>query len=70
VLSPRILVADLLELSPLIALLLIELRVDCIGCPLNKFCTLEDLCRHYELHLENTSQRIRDKISKGIRDKS
>ena len=65
--SPRILVADLLELSPLIAPLLINLRVDCVGCSLNKFCSLEELCKYYELDLENTNQRIRDELNKGKR---
>lgn len=66
-LSPRILVADLLALSPLIAPLLIELHTGCVGCSLNKFCTLEELCKYYELDLENTSQRIRDELNKGKR---
>ena len=70
VLSPRILVADLLDYSPLIVSLLLELRVDCVGCSLNKFCTLEDLCRYYGLDLENTSKRIRDELSKVREDKS
>ena len=69
-LSPRILVADLLDYSPLIVSLLLEFRVDCVGCFMNKYCTLEDLCRHYGLDLENTSKRIRDKISKVREDKS
>jgi hypothetical protein len=65
--SSRILVADLLESSPLIAPLLIKLRVDCVGCSLNKFYSLEELCKYYELDLENTSQRIRDELNKGKR---
>ena len=65
-LSPRILVADLLELSPLIAPLLIKLRVDCVGGSLNKFCSLEELCKYYELDIENTSQCIRDELAKEM----
>jgi len=57
-LSPHSLVADLLADSPLVAPLLIELRVDCIGCSLNRFCTLEDLCEYYELDLETVFNRI------------
>ena len=64
-LSPRILVADLLDYSPLIVSLLLELRVDCAGCFMNKYCTLEELCKYYELNLENTSQHIQDEI-RGI----
>lgn len=57
-LSPRMLVADLLALSPLTASLLIELRVDCIGCSMNKFCTLQDLCNQYELDLETLLDNV------------
>ena len=51
-LSPRILFADLLDYSPLIVSLLLELRVDCVGCSMNKYWTLEELCAQYELDLE------------------
>jgi len=43
-LSPQTLIADLLDISPVIANLLFELRVDCVGCSMNRFCSLEDLC--------------------------
>ena len=59
-LSPRILVADLLGYSPLIVSLLLELRVDCVGCSMNKYCSLEELCAQYELDLENILGRIQE----------
>jgi len=62
-LSPRILVADLLELSPLVAPLLIELRVDCVGCSMNKYCTLEELCAQYGIDLETLIHKIQGKMS-------
>lgn len=62
-LFPQILVADLLNMSPLIASLLFELRVDCLGCSMNKFCTLEDVCDHYELDLENTICRVQERMN-------
>ena len=65
-LSPRILVADLLNYSPLIVSLLLELRVDCVGCFMNKYCTLEELCAQYELELENILGRIRETLASHI----
>jgi hypothetical protein len=52
-LSPQLLVADLLDASPLAVGLLLELRVDCIGCSMNRFCTLENLCSKYDLDLQS-----------------
>ena len=65
-LSPRILVADLLELSPLIVSLLLEFRVDCVGCFMNKYCTLEELCAQYELNLENILGRFQETLTNHV----
>ncbi len=61
--TPRLLVADLLAWSPLIAPLLVDLRVDCPGCAMNKFCTLEELCRQYEMDLETVIVRIQERLN-------
>ena len=61
-LSPRMLVADLLALSPLVAPFLLDLRVDCIGCSMNRFCTLEELCALYGLKLEAVLQNLQNKM--------
>jgi hypothetical protein len=58
-LSPSTLLADLLASSPLTARALLDLRVDCIGCSMNKFCTLEELCQHYGLEIETVMKRLR-----------
>lgn len=57
-LSPQTTVADLLEASPFLASLLLQLRVDCLGCSMNKFCTLEELCLHYDLDLKSLLGRL------------
>jgi hypothetical protein len=62
-LSPQILVADLLDTSPLIARLLFELRVDCLGCSMNKFCTLEELCAHYDLELQSVLSKVQERLN-------
>ena len=58
--SSTILVADLLAFYPLAATLFIELRVDCIGCSMNRFCSLEDLTKYYDLDMEKIIDRIQE----------
>ena len=60
--SSTILVADLLIFYPLVTSLFIELRVNCIGCSMNRFCTLEDLCKYYDLDLKKISDRIHGQV--------
>lgn len=62
-LSPKTLVADLLASTPLMASLFVELRVDCVGCSLNKFCTLTDLCEHYQLELDTIIHMIQERTN-------
>jgi hypothetical protein len=62
-LSAQILLADLLDTSPLVVSLLLELRVDCIGCSMNKFCTLEELCNHYELDLGSVLRQVQERLN-------
>ena len=58
-LSPRILVADLLASSLPTASTFLDLRVDCIGCFMNKFCTLEDVSRHYDLSMDTVLDALK-----------
>jgi len=60
-LSPRTLVADLLASTLLMAPLFVELRVDCVGCSMSKYCTLEDLCEQYQLELEAVISLIQER---------
>jgi hypothetical protein len=62
-LSPQTVLAELLNGSPLVVSLLLELRVDCVGCSMNKFCTLEELCTQYELDLENVICKVQERMN-------
>jgi hypothetical protein len=62
-LSPQTVLAELLNGSPLVVSLLLELRVDCVGCSMNKFCTLEELCTQYELDLENVICKVQERLN-------
>lgn len=59
----HMLVADLLTYSPLIAPLLFELRVDCLGCSMKKFCSLEELSRQYKMDLETLIAIIQERVN-------
>lgn len=60
-LSPRTLVADLLASSLPTASAFLNLRVDCIGCFMNKFCTLEDVSRHYDLSMDTVLDALKER---------
>ena len=60
--TSTILVADLLTRYPLVTSLFIELHVDCIGCSMNRFCTLEDLCKYYDLDIKKIIDRIQEQV--------
>jgi hybrid cluster-associated redox disulfide protein len=57
-LSPEMLVADLLAASPLAVETLIKLRVDCVGCSLNRFCTLKEMCSQYDLEIDSVLKQL------------
>jgi hypothetical protein len=61
-LSPRTLVADLLASSLPTANAFLDLRVDCIGCSMNKFCTLEDVSRYYGLDMDHILETVKDQV--------
>lgn len=61
-LSPQTLVADLLDGSPSVARLLLDLRLDCLGCSMNKFCTLEELSAHYGLDLKSFLIQVEERL--------
>jgi hypothetical protein len=63
-LSSLRLVADLLAETPALADLFLELRLDCLGCSMTKFCTLKEVCRQYNLELAPFLQRIQEWIDK------
>jgi hypothetical protein len=62
----RMRISELLALSPLIVPALIELRVDCIGCPMNRFCTIATLCHQYELDADKVAAMIQTKLDPEV----
>jgi hybrid cluster-associated redox disulfide protein len=50
--TPQTLVADVLAHSPQVIPLFFQNRLACVGCPMESFCTLEDVCEQYGLDLD------------------
>jgi len=67
-LSPGMLVADLLVTSPLMVGALVELRTDCVGCSMNRFCTLQEMCDQYELELESMVKFLQERLESHASD--
>lgn len=55
-------VADVLTAFPQSAAAFIALRTDCVGCHLDRFCTLEEVAAVYEIPLEQLLARLHDAI--------
>ena len=67
-LSPGMQVADLLAASPLMAGALVELRTDCVGCSMNRFCTLQEMCDQYELEFESIVKFLQERLESHASD--
>jgi hybrid cluster-associated redox disulfide protein len=44
----------------------IDLKMDCVGCHLDKFCTLADVAAAYELPLELLLQKLRESCKASL----
>jgi hybrid cluster-associated redox disulfide protein len=61
-LSPQTLIADLLALAPQTTSLLMTWHVDCLGCCMNRFCTLQEMCKQYELDVETILKKLKERM--------
>ncbi len=59
-LDPQTPVAEVLAGIPQAALYFLGRRLDCVGCRMAPFCTLEEVCRQYELEIEQFLQDLRE----------
>jgi hybrid cluster-associated redox disulfide protein len=63
-LSPDTLVGDLLMDYPQLLSMFFEQNLDCVGCRMARFCTLEEVSRYYLLEADSFIQSIYERISK------
>lgn len=68
-LSPRTLVSDLPASSTLTAKALLTLQVDCVGCSMKKFCTLEDVSRYYGLGMKVIINTLKEHLEGSEKQK-
>ncbi|MEJ5225259.1 MAG: hypothetical protein WHV44_12450 [Anaerolineales bacterium] len=52
-------VAQVLTASPQLARVFLALKTDCVGCPMDKFCKLDEVAEAYDLPLEHLLEMIR-----------
>ncbi len=52
------LISQLLTSYPQVTRLLIDLRTDCVGCSLNRFCTVSEMCEYYDLDYPSVWDQI------------
>jgi hybrid cluster-associated redox disulfide protein len=52
ILQKGTLVSDVLAACPPTVAFFLQHRLDCVGCRMAGFCTLEDVCEHYSLEIE------------------
>ena len=62
-LSKELTVEQVLESYPYTADVLIRLKADCVGCRLDKFCTLEEVARDYDLILGDFLAELQEAVS-------
>ncbi|GAB4480980.1 MAG: hypothetical protein OHK0031_02530 [Anaerolineales bacterium] len=55
-------VAQTLKVYPPLAGVLLSLKTDCVGCHLNRFCTLKEVAASYEIPLETLLEKSRKNL--------
>ncbi len=54
--------AQVMKVYPQTASVFLELKTDCVGCHLGKFCTLVEVAAAYELPLERLLHKLREAV--------
>lgn len=67
ILSPQTLIADILALSPKITSLFVQWQVDCIGCSMAKFCTLQEMVGYYQMDIHQVLAQLEKRITQPER---
>ncbi len=55
-------VAQVMKAYPQAISVFLELKTDCVGCHLDKFCTLSEVAAAYELPPERLFHKLREAI--------
>jgi len=54
--------AQVVKTYPQTAWVFLEIKANCVGCHLDKFCTLSEVAAAYELPLEHLLHKLREVI--------
>ncbi len=58
-------VLQILRRNPAAAQAFIDMRTQCVGCPIARFCTLRDVAAFYDLPLEDLLRRLQRQKETG-----
>lgn len=58
----RLYVDRILRRWPQAAAVFIQAKTACVGCPLSRFCTLEDVASYYKLRVETLVERLQENV--------
>ncbi len=53
---------QMMQTYPQTVSVFLALKTDCVGCHLERFCTLEEVAASYELRLEVLLEKLRESI--------
>ncbi len=59
-LLPKMSVKELFNSEPMLVKMFMELKLHCIGCPMDEFHTLEDVAKENNLDLDDLLGKIQD----------
>ncbi len=57
---PKMSVKELFDSEPMLVKMFMELKLHCIGCPMDEFHTLEDVAKENNLDLDHLIGKIQD----------
>lgn len=60
-LAPTLTVSHLLKQYTQALPVLMELHTGCVGCSMNPFCTLEEMCEKYDLDVQMIIMKLKER---------
>ena len=62
--SPKMSVKEAFDTEPLLIKMFMELKLNCIGCPMDEFHTLEDVAKENNIEFERLLGKIQKNLNK------
>ncbi len=66
--SSKMSVKEAIDTEPVLIKMFMELKLNCIGCPMDEFHTLEDVAKENNIELERLLDRIQENLNNKDRN--